>query len=87
MAHPMDTCYVLAYIPDGFTWPSSFKGAGNIDQSGTYEIHDDQSEKTAENQGYTTAHVFPTWITDICPNAPDCRYSDDGGGGDTRTTR
>ena len=69
------TNYIIKYSSDDWEWPSTFKGSGNCSQTMAYELHDDGSDKSAVEQGYETAHEYPSWLLAHCPNAPDCTIS------------
>jgi len=68
--------YVIPYLPDGWEKPDSFVGSGAPGPDGKYSIESDGSEKTAAELGYTTAHAYPTSITDYCPDAPDATHAE-----------
>ncbi len=72
----MDTNYILEVISDSWDRPDSFGQNYKPDQSSVYRAVDNRTPGTASSYGYVTVHSFPTWITDICPNAPNCTWSE-----------
>lgn len=75
MAHPEDTNYIIEVLADGWDRPVSYNGGSN-DQSLIYSAIDNKTSTTAEDAGYVTVHIYPSWITDHCPNAPDASSSE-----------
>lgn len=70
----MAVSYIIEFLPDGWSLPESFGVQGGSDQSGNYRLIDDKSNKTAGEQSYVTSHSYPSWVTDLCPDAPDCSH-------------
>lgn len=76
MVHRMHTNYIIEVIADGWDRPGSFGSQDSVDQSGTYRVVDNSTAGDAASYGYATAHVFPSWVTDICPSAPNCTHGE-----------
>ena len=68
--------YILEVIADSWNRPASFGAQDSTDINGIYRVVDNKTNGTAASYGYETAHVFPSAITDICPNAPDCTHGE-----------
>jgi len=73
--HPLQTNFIVQYLPDNWVLPAGYD-AGNIDQSGTYSTIDNQTADTAEDAGYSTAHVYPVWLTIHCLNLPNASHAE-----------
>ena len=77
MSHnPRSEMFILEYITDGWVRPESFGEDFPEDQGNSYAAVSNDQHGNAASYGYTTSHVYPTWVTDHCPNAPDANWDE-----------
>lgn len=76
MSHPADTNYIIIQLADGFAVPASYGTKFSTEQGNDFCLIENRTEDKATDIGYTPGAPFPAWITNICPNAPDCTLAE-----------